>query len=116
MLQSPARHVSRKRLERRNGTFGCGNSAFAYVPRVGDDAGRIAVTTITNIISIHVPRAGDDRRLKRIYKKAGIISTHVPRAGDDVSLPIIMQSQVPFQPTSPVRGTTAKKHKKSQDP
>ena len=127
MLQSPARHVSRKRLERRNGTFGCGNSAFAYVPRAGDDRSRSQSTRNTPPYFNPRPPHGGRRSTGAENRIPPRISTHVPRTGDDIKSIRIALIQINFnprpphggrrlrlrllcrlllfQPTSPVRGT-----------
>ena len=64
------------------------------------------------VISIHAPREGSD------YIKLGwdvycTISIHAPREGSDFSLAGGIIMSVEFQSTLPVRGATAKMHKKS---
>ena len=81
-------------------------SISIHVPRAGDDSVRREDKAGHPVISIHVPRAGDDSLGGNANISRVIISIHVPRAGDDKSKQKVVFLCLPFQSTSPVRGTT----------
>ena len=68
--------------------------------------------TVSRSISIHAPLAGCDAMDKADSTATTSISIHAPLAGCDKSCSPVSRCRALFQSTHPLRGATAKAHKK----